>query len=198
MYVIQQSEYFSDKLTDNLMEQTDKNAFYHTTSHIYTLTGEWSYRKYFLNTFYKQKIKYKRLYSCGPLLQAFVQLWFIKLSIKIWYHVWFHVQLSYLTEYQEHRIQHKLATATFFKTVLFILQHSHRQRIYQHRFIQQKSCAATSWLNKKLFYKAQVLKRPSWLGLRNLLKIPALGKNQSSSSSWTKGEQFYKHFKITK
>lgn len=96
----------TDKLTDNWMGQTDKNAFlpWHT---VHILTGEWNYSKYFLNAFHKHKV----LYSCSPLLQAFVQLW-SKVSRKIWHHIWFHVlildRISYLIDYNEHKIQHNL------------------------------------------------------------------------------------------
>lgn len=101
----------TDKLTDNWMGQTDKNAFlpWHT---VHILTGEWNYSKYFLNAFHKHKV----LYSCSPLLQAFVQLW-SKVSRKIWHHIWFHVlildRISYLIDYNEHKIQYKLLLAEY-------------------------------------------------------------------------------------
>lgn len=91
-------------------------------------------------------------------------------------------------------IQHKPATAASLQYLSALHSTALPQTMYLSASLHSIfSIAATFWLSKKLCYEAQGLRRPSCLRLRCLLKTPATGDNQRSSSSWTKAALFYKY-----
>lgn len=113
------------------MEQTDKNAFYYTTPHI-LYPNCWTKLEQILHKHIWQAVNEVQetlfLRPVTPsiyttLIQSFhwnLILYLTSCSITVF------DRISCLTEYQEHWMKHKLATATLFQAVLVIPEHSKR------------------------------------------------------------------------